>query len=142
MKYKLERLDVNNSTSWVVKNADTNEVVSERFENKTQALTIMADFINGKRLVSDTTIQQPKMDVVESEVFPEKLVIVERPPTELTHTAVGMFLDNDGCWKVATFGFNPMTGEVGEMATERAGLNRLEGEDKFRVTAALKVLKS
>lgn len=111
MKYKVEKVD----GSFVVVN-EKGEVSSEKFADRPKALQFAADLMNAQKVAPP------------ERAFPNK--------------AVGMFLGNDGCWMVCTIPFDPASKEVGsDWRVERAGTNRIEGEDKFKTTAAKEVLR-
>lgn len=126
MNYKVVTVEDNGTKFYIVQNENSHPV-SERFKNKSQALRVCADFINGKLQES-----------VETAALPAPEPVTE---SELSHRAVGLFMASDGCWTVATIPYDPKTGAVGKVQTDRAGTNRLEGDDAFKVKSIKEVLK-
>lgn len=124
--FRVEKLETDNA--YVVKNSN-NEVVSMKFKNKSQALSKAVEL----------NAEAPATKPVEPIAKPVE--VAEEIPARFVGRAVGMFLDNEGVWTVASIPFDPTTREThGNWKLEKAGANKLEGHATFKVIAAKEIL--
>ena len=127
MQYRAERLE---QGFWVVKDSNNNPV-SEKFKNKTQALSVALELNKtGVLKEKEATAPSPAVELPDAPI-----------PERFTARAVGLYQGNDGCWIAVSIPFDPSTKETHpKWKEERAGLNKLEGQNGFRVMAGREIM--
>ena len=132
MNFRASKLEQQGKEFWVVRDQNDNPV-SEKFKNKTQALS---EAVRLNNLSQADLTNEPNLPKATATAPVEATV-----PSRFTNVALCRYQQTtDQCWVVASIPVDPIKQEThGAWKIERAGMNKLEADHLFKVLTAREV---